>query len=275
MNSIDFVKMSAGGNDFIVIDNRSDQQSAISHQLSALAREVCQRKRSVGADGVLVLERSGICDVKMRVFNPDGTEVGMCGNGARCVALWAKSKIKNQKSKIEIETEAGALEAEVMDEDRVSLKMSDPKDLRLDFGLEVDGERLKVNYINTGVPHVVYFVDDLDQVDVIRLGRAIRYHPEFQPEGTNADFVKVINSNVIKIRTYERGVEDETLSCGTGAVASGIVSAKAGKSRPPVWVQTKGGDRLKVYFDISCNPIRDVYLEGDAKFICEGKIRSG
>jgi len=276
VNDIDFIKMSAGGNDFILIKNRDDRSSAFSLQPSDFVKEVCQRKRSIGADGVLLLERSKSCDIKMRVFNPDGSEVEMCGNGARCVALyvarWAKSKIKNQKSKINIETKAGILEAEVIGDARVRLKMADPKDLRREFGLEIDGERLRVNYIDTGVPHVVCLVDDVDGADVIRLGRVIRHHPEFQPEGTNADFLKVIDPYVIKIRTYERGVEDETLSCGTGAVASAIIAAMVGRVEPPVWVQTKGGDRLRVYFDIEGDQVRNVYLEGGAKFIYEGRI---
>ena len=276
MNDIDFIKMSAGGNDFILIKNRDDRFLAFSFQPSDFVKEVCQRKRSIGADGVLLLERSKSCDIKMRVFNPDGSEVEMCGNGARCVALyvarWAKSKIKNQKSKINIETKAGILEAEVIGDARVRLKIQDPKNLRLDFGLEVGGERLQVNYIDTGVPHVVCFVDDLDGVDVINLGKAIRYYPEFQPAGTNADFVKVIDAEIVNVRTYERGVEDETLSCGTGAVACAIIAARVGRVEPPVWVQTKGGDRLKVYFDIEGDQVRNVYLEGGAKFIYEGRI---
>jgi len=276
VNDIDFIKMSAGGNDFILIKNRDDRFLAFSFQPSDFVKEVCQRKRSIGADGVLLLERSKSCDIKMRVFNPDGSEVEMCGNGARCVALyvarWAKSKIKNQKSKINIETKAGILEAEVIGDARVRLKIQDPKNLRLDFGLEVGGERLQVNYIDTGVPHVVCFVDDLDGVDVINLGKAIRYHPEFQPAGTNADFVKVIDAEIVNVRTYERGVEDETLSCGTGAVACAIIAARVGRVEPPVWVQTKGGDRLKVYFDIEGDQVRNVYLEGGAKFIYEGRI---
>ncbi len=279
MNDIDFIKMSAGGNDFILIDNRTDQFPVPSFQFPTFVGEACQRKRSIGADGVLLLEGSKSCDIKMRVFNPDGSEVEMCGNGARCVALYlshqpsAISRQPESEMKLNIETKAGILEAEVVGDARVRLKMADPKDLRREFGLEIDGERLRVNYIDTGVPHVVCLVDDVDGADVIRLGRVIRHHPEFQPEGTNADFVKVIDSNVIKIRTYERGVEDETLSCGTGAVACAIIAARVGRVEPPVWVQTKGGDRLKVYFDIEGDQVRNVYLEGGAKFIYEGRIK--
>lgn len=165
------------------------------------------------------------------------------------------------------------MEAEVVSEDRVKLKMSDPKGLRLDFGLKVDEKELKVNYINTGVPHVVWFVDDLEGLDVRKLGSLIRYHQEFQPEGTNANFVKVIDEGTIKVRTYERGVEDETLSCGTGAVASAIISAQTRSVKPPVSVKTHGGSTFKVYFD--GNLAKNVYLEGEAKIVYEGKIKTG
>ena len=279
---IKFIKMSASGNDFIVIDNREGQISDVSSQMSEFVKEICKRKLGVGADGVLLIEPSPKADFKMRIFNPDGGEVEMCGNGARCIALWAKSKIKNQKSKIEIETGAGVLEAEVVSDDRVhpasqrgvrvKLKMSDPVDTRLNFKLLVDDKEYEVHSINTGVPHVVLFAEDLEKARVKELGKKIRYHQEFAPEGTNANFIKVRDEHSLDIRTYERGVEDETLACGTGACASAIISHLLDKTKSPTKMYTKSGSILTIYFDSSDSKITNLYLEGDAKVIYKGEL---
>ncbi len=272
MKKIKFTKMSASGNDFIVIDNRKKQISDVSSQMSEFVRKVCQRKMGIGADGVLLIEESSEVNFKMRIFNPDGGEVEMCGNGARCIALWAKSKIKNQKSKIEIETKAGVLEAEVVSDDRVKIKMGNPANPKLNFKLSVDNKEYEVHSINTGVPHVVLFVEDLEAARVTELGEKIRHHQEFAPEGTNANFIKVRDENSLDIRTYERGVEDETLACGTGACASAIVSHLLGRTKAPTKMYTKSGSILTVYFDSSDSKISNLYLEGDAAVIYEGEI---
>lgn len=291
MGKIKFYKMCASGNDFIIIDNRKGCISHIAYHISDFVREICQRKKPVGADGVLLIENSSRADLKMRVFNPDGREVEMCGNGARCIALYINSKCppkaisrsygadKMQNQKCKIETEAGILEAEVVAGDRVRLKMPDPKDFRFNFNLEVDRDIHKANFINTGVPHVVRFVRSLDSIDVEGLGKAIRYHEEFQPEGTNVDFVEVIGDKDIKVRTYERGVEGETLACGTGAAASAVVAHLLGFIQPPTMVHTKGGSILTVYLNPSDSPISsgqtkvtNLLLEGAANFVYEGEI---
>ncbi len=269
---IKFTKMSASGNDFIVVDNRKKQISDVSSQISEIVKKVCQRKLGIGADGVLLLEESSKADFKMRIFNPDGGEVEMCGNGARCIALWAKSKIKNQKSKIGIKTKAGILEAEVGSDDRVKIKMTDPANPRLNFNLLVDGKEYKVHSINTGVPHVVLFVEDLKKAKVKELGKKFRYHKEFAPEGTNVNFIKVRDENSLDIRTYERGVEDETLACGTGACASAIISHLLGRTQSPTKMYTKSGSILTIYFDSSDSKITNLYLEGDAAVIYEGEL---
>ncbi len=276
MNDVDFIKMSAGGNDFILIDNWTDQFPVPSSQFPTFVGEACQRKRSIGADGVLLLEGSKSCDIKMRVFNPDGSEVEMCGNGARCVALyvarWSKSKIKNQKSKIEIETMAGILEAEVVSSNRVRLKMGDPTNPRLDFNLLVDNREYKVHSINTGVSHIILFVEDLEKAEVKELGKKIRYHQEFAPEGTNVNFIKIRDGHSLDIRTYERGVEDETLACGTGAAASAIISHLLGRTKSPTKMYTKSSSILTIYFDSSPSKITNLSLEGDAAVIYEGEL---
>jgi len=269
---IKFTKMSASGNDFIVIDNRENQISDVSSQMSEFVRETCQRKLGVGADGMLLIEESPKADFKMRVFNPDGGEVEMCGNGARCIALWAKSKYKIQNTKCKIETRAGILEAEVVSDDRVKIKMTDPGDPRLNFRLLIDGKEYKVHSINTGVPHIVLFAEDLEKAKVKEIGAKIRYHKEFAPEGTNVNFIRVRDGNSLDIRTYERGVEDETLACGTGAAASAIISHLLGKTKSPTRMHTKSGSILTIYFDSSDSKITNLYLEGDAEIVYQGEL---
>ncbi|MCX7661320.1 MAG: diaminopimelate epimerase, partial [Candidatus Omnitrophica bacterium] len=218
MKKISFVKMVASGNDFVVIERWSHK----SWTLKKLASRICDRKFGVGADGLLVLEKSEIAEIKMRIFNPDGSEAQMCGNGARCVALYIKSKIK--KPKIRIETKSGIIHSQV-DKDNVKIKLTEPKDIKLNIPIKINNRTLKVNFINTGVPHTVIFVEGLEKINVVDWGRLIRFHKRFSPAGTNVDFVEVLNNHSIKIRTYERGVEDETLACGTGAVAGAIISS--------------------------------------------------
>ncbi len=272
MAKITFTKVVGSGNDFVIIANRD---SKLNNDLSNLAKNVCRRKVSIGADGLLVLEDSSKADFKMRVFNPDGSEVTMCGNGARCSALYAYTN-KWCSDTLKIEVGAGIIEAQVKD-DRVRLRMTDPTEIKLDNDLGIGNTIFKTHFINSGVPHVVHFLKDginIDDYPVKQMGRKIRYHKIFEPEGTNANFVKVTSENRLKLRTYERGVEDETLACGTGAVASGIVSHLVNGTKQPVEVLTKSQDTLKVYFSVNNKKIRDVYLEGSAKIVYEGGIEN-
>ena len=262
-----FTKAVATGNDFVIVDNRS---SGVGSSLPELAKNVCYRRMGIGSDGLLVIEKSKKCDFKMRIFNPDGSEAEMCGNGSRCAALYA---FKNgiAPAKMTIDTIAGSLNASVAG-DIVKVKLTDPKEIKWNMCLDIGKCPYKVNFVNTGVPHTIHFVEDLDKVDVKNLGSHIRNHGEFAPNGTNANFVKIVDKKSIKVRTYERGVEDETLACGKGAVASAIISAEAEKMESPVTVETRGGEKLKVYFEMSGGEFKNVYLEGKARLIYEGKM---
>ncbi len=266
MGKIKFTKAVATGNDFIIIDN---MQGSI-RNLSQLAKKLCDRKWGIGADGLLVAEPSKRCDFKMRIFNPDGSEAEMCGNGSRCIALYAATR-KIAKSEMTVDTIAGVLQAAVKG-DVVKVRLTEPKDIRWNFCLMINKCPYKVNFVDTGVPHTIHFVKDLDDIDVKNLGSHIRSHGEFAPGGTNADFVKIVDKNNIKIRTYERGVEDETLACGTGAVASAIISAETEKMKSPVIVETQSGEKLKVYFEMVEGNFKNVYLEGMARLVYEGEI---
>lgn len=275
---IKFGKLSGAGNDFVIIDNR---ENVIPENKADFVSKVCARRVSVGADGLLLVENSDVADFKMRYFNSDGSEVETCGNGARCIARFAHTE-GIASSEMKFETRAGIYSAQVM-EDTVKLHVSDARGLRLDFPLALMGTHTpgrkvsgkleqRASFVNSGVPHVVYFTDDLENVDVVKLGRETRYHQEFQPEGTNANFVKMRDEHNLDIRTYERGVEDETLACGTGCIASSIIAAAMGKAKSPVLAHTRGNYLLKIYFTPDPQGAKEVYLEGDARTICKGHL---
>ena len=270
MSNIEFTKMVAAGNDFLLVDNRGKKAEKRIGNLSKFAKAVCARKHSIGADGLLLLEGSEKADITMRIFNPDGSEVTMCGNGSRCTAYYAARK-GITKNKLSIETKAGILKARV-GKNIAKIEMMKPERLKSRFSIDVYDETFEVDFVKTGVPHVVYFLEDLDSFDVKRFGRVIRFHKEFASEGTNANFVKVNDRHNISIRTYERGVEDETFACGTGAVASSIVASELHSVESPVRVKTSGGGVLTVYFKKRGNEYKEVFLEGEVKLVYEGEI---
>ena len=254
--------MVASGNDFVVIESGQKLQGAQSYKL--LAREICDRKFGVGADGLLLLGKSKEAGVRMRIFNADGSEAEMCGNGARCTALYVGSGCKK------IETKAGIIDTEV-NKDNVRIKLTQPKNLRLNILIKVSGRLIRASFINTGVPHAVVFTEGLEKIDIANLGRKIRYHKNFAPAGTNVDFVEVLNNNSLKIRTYERGVEDETLACGTGSVAAALITAYSLQlTANKINVYTKSGEILKVYFERAGNNFKNVWLEGKARIVYKG-----
>ncbi|KAB2892229.1 MAG: diaminopimelate epimerase [Desulfobulbaceae bacterium] len=265
-----FAKMSGAGNDFIIVDHRH-RQLALAEQPD-FARKVCRRKFSVGADGLILIEDSKTADFQWQFYNADGSVAEMCGNGARCAARFAYERGIAGKS-MRFQTIAGVIEAEVMDDGaNVSLRMTDPVGCQLDRAIEVGGRQLQISAIDTGVPHAVIFIDEGD-IPVKQWGREIRFHPQFQPAGTNVNFVRLLPDASLHVRTYERGVEDETLACGTGAVASAIIAGLSRKARSPVQVVTSGGERLTVIFDIlGDSSIVDVCLQGPARLIYEGQL---
>jgi len=265
MGKIEFFKIVGSGNDFILIDNRTNFLSSLN--ISDFAKKVCKRRVSIGSDGLILLENSKIADFKMRFFNPDGTEVSMCGNGGRCIVYFAKI-LNLVKDKTIFETKAGLISAEIK-EDLIKLQLTPPKDMKLNISLDDVGT---LHSINTGVPHVVLFSEDVESINIEDIGRKIRYHKVFSPEGTNVNFVKVLAKNTLFVRTYERGVEAETLSCGTGAVASALISSEIYKLSSPIFVKTAGGESLTVYFSKENNKFSKVFLEGKVKIIYKGEL---
>ncbi len=267
--NICFTKAVASGNDFVIIDDKNGEIKKRGLNYSEMAKDICRRHVSVGADGILVLEGATGADFKMRIINPDGTEVDMCGNGARCSAFYASQE--GWGTAFNIETGAGILGAFVAG-NKVRLKMSTPTDMKLAIGLGLGDSMMNVSFINSGVPHVVHFVEDIENYPVVETGRKIREHSFFAPEGTNVNFVGKAIGNEFPIRTYERGVEDETLACGTGSVASALILGLTGGAVPPVKMRTKSGEILTVHYEITGGKIRNVYLEGSADIIYEGGL---
>jgi len=269
--AIDFYKMSGSGNDFILVDNRANLiEAAVAPEL---ARNLCRRKVSVGADGLILIENDDEVDFSWNFFNADGSKAEMCGNGGRCVARLANILGICDLS-LSFRTLAGIIRAEVSGR-RVKLQMTEPRDLRLDLELEVNGQRFHTHFVNTGVPHTVFILDGpeiLAQQEVVGQGRKVRYHSQFAPAGTNVNFVAVLGEQELAIRTYERGVEDETLACGTGATAVALVGAAKGIVRPPVDVQTKSGETLTIYFDNKKGLPQEVYMEGETRVIYQGRL---
>jgi diaminopimelate epimerase len=265
---IPFTKMSGSGNDFILIDHR--EPFLKEDRLKDFVQKVCRRRVSVGADGLILIERSKKADFKWRFYNADGSEPEMCGNGGRCAARFAHLKGIAGPS-LKFETLAGILSAQV-DGKRVKLEMTKPFGVKLDETLLVDGKKEVFSFINTGVPHAVLFKEDLEKVNVVKIGGAIRRHSHFSPAGTNADFVRLEKGSQLSIRTYERGVEDETLACGTGVVAAALITAFKGLVKSPVSVKTRGGEVLTVYFEIEGREVKGVFFEGDVNIIYEAEM---
>ena len=258
MKKINFTKMVAAGNDFIVIKDK------ITGNLSAQARLLCDRKFGIGADGLLLLSKCIGADFRMRIFNADGSEAQMCGNGARCAVFF------NAKNGARILTASGILNSRI-DGERVKIQITTPKGIKLGIPLTVNGRKIKVNFINTGVPHVVIFVNGINDIDVKQIGRSIRYHKKFAPAGTNVNFAEPSANNLIRVRTYERGVEDETLACGTGSSAAALIFALKNNLNDLAMVRTQGGETLKVYFRRDNCKFKNVWLEGSAKIVYKGE----
>lgn len=267
MRKLIFSKMSGSGNDFILLDNRHGQLDLAPRML---AERICRRRMSVGADGLILVEPSSRADFRMRIFNADGSEAEMCGNGGRCVARFAEM-LGIAGPQMAFETLAGIIQAQV-DGPRVTLQVSRPQQIRLDQSIEVAGVVHQIHSINTGVPHAVLFCADLEAIPVPALGRAIRFHPAFQPAGTNVDFANVHDTGTLAIRTYERGVEDETLACGTGTVASALVAATLGLVASPVQVRVRSGETLTVSFKGQGPEFQEVFFEGEVRLVYQGEL---
>lgn len=260
--------MNGAGNDFVLADNRDRNISLTREQVVHL----CHRQRGAGADGLMLLVpcASGRADWAWQFYNSDGSDAEMCGNGARCFARYIQ-KLTGAPGPITFETVAGVITAKFIGE-RVTVNLTTPGDLRLSEDVMVAGKSTKVHSLNTGVPHAVVFVEDADRAMVQSLGGEIRNHPHFAPRGTNVNFVQLKGPNWIRVRTFERGVEGETLACGTGVSASAMIAACLKGFTSPVRVEVQGGDTLEVGFTRNGDGFTDVQLSGPADFAFSGQI---
>jgi diaminopimelate epimerase len=258
--------MVASGNDFVVVDNRR----GVVKDAVAFTREICRPHQGAGADGVLLFESSKKANFKMRILNLDGSEAAACGNGFRCIALYAHDILK-YSSRMNFESGSGVIEAEVGPKDSVRVQLVKPRVFEMEGGLDARKRRLSYVFLDTGVPHVVIFVENLEKVEVFETGKAVRHHAHFQPFGTNVNFVEVKSKKEIAVRTYERGVENETLACGTGSTASAVASVLKGYVEPPVNVLTRSGEKLRIDMRKKGDEITKVFLEGKAQFVYKGE----
>jgi diaminopimelate epimerase len=269
--TIDFVKMSGAGNDFLVLE--SPKGAA----LKKLATAMCDRTNGIGADGLLVLGPSRKAAYRMRIINADGSEAEMCGNGARCLAAYIARYKKKGHAPFTMETLAGIIDAEA-DNERARVRLSPPAGYRPDIPLLINKRPVTVHFIDTGVPHIVIYVDTLKNIDVNRIAPAFRYHKKFMPRGTNVNFVEQLKPGLVAIRTYERGVEAETKACGTGSVAAALVTYLKTHPDPKhvakarMDVLTQSGEVLKVIFDVTDGQVENVHLKGSAHFIAQGQF---
>jgi diaminopimelate epimerase len=266
---LEFTKMTGSGNDFIVADNRSGGIRLDREQVARL----CHRQFGIGADGLMLWVpcTSGKADWAWQFWNSDGSDAEMCGNGARCFARYVQRGLGGGSGALSFETAAGVIRAE-FEGDRVTVNLTAPHGLRLLEPVETLAGRVEVSSLNTGVPHAVVFVEDADAAMVQERGRELRFHPHFGSRGTNVNFVQVRGPGQIRVRTYERGVEGETLACGTGVSASAMIAARLRGFPSPVRVQVKGGDELRVSFTERDGAFSDVRLNGPAAFVFEGRI---
>jgi len=251
--------MSGAGNDFVLLDGLPGGRSG-----PALARRLCDRRRGIGADGLLVVSRRG-GRPRLDYWNADGS-AAFCGNGSRCGALWIAANGRAKGKRFTLDTSGGPLEASVTGEGRASVKMPQPKGLKLGLRLGARNRAFAAHFIDTGVPHAVILVPDVERVDVKALGRFFRSHKAFGRAGANVDFVS-LKKGVVHLRTYERGVEDETLACGTGVVAAAAVVRALGRAGDRVTVRVRGGDELHVAFSDG-----GTWLEGPGETTFHGEV---
>ncbi len=262
--------MHGAGNDFVLIDDRT---GAFPSDCRAAVARLSHRRTGIGCDGVILIQRSDRADLRVRFFNSDGGEAEMCGNALRCAARLAH-ELGAAGAAMSIETAAGELGAEVLDGGTVRLRMTPPTDWRPDGCLELKGATIRYGFVNTGVPHAIVEADDLPSAEgdpFPRVAALIRRHAVFAPAGANVNAVRVDGPHRLTIRTFERGVEAETLACGTGATASALVMARRGRVQAPVAVGVAGGDVLTVDFRLTDAGAEHVTLSGPAVHVFRGE----
>ncbi len=266
-----FYKMTGAGNDFIMVDNRDNSLDQFLYP--SCIEALCDRRFGVGADGLIAVEPAqGKADVRMRYYNSDGGEAEMCGNGARCFTAFVDFLVEDGMPEMSFETMAGIVKGWVNDDDTVTIQLTQPKDLKLNVIEASDILPAPVQFLNTGVPHAVAFLPEIKDLDIKKVGAHLRYHEAFAPAGTNANFAQVLEPNFLMVRTYERGVEDETLACGTGVTATALLHAIMTDTPAPISVNVRGGDVLTIDFKRKGDNFSDITLTGPALIVFRGEV---
>ena len=274
--------MSGAGNDFILIDKNINPGFVPDQNIIKI---ICNRRYGVGADGVIAVSNSSSYDFEMEYFNADGSTGSLCGNGARCAVKFADLSGRVKHETAEFLSNGVAYSGKVLNDKEIRIFFNPPQRLKYNFKINASGQLINSNFVDTGSPHVVIkiedilknpanpkiFYNDLNNFPVYDLGREIRYHKDFAPEGTNVNFVR-LKDGKIHIRTYERGVEDETLACGTGSTAAALVGSSLFNIKPPIFLITRGGDELVVDFKIENQKFKDLSLTGPALVTFTGEF---
>jgi len=268
MKNISFVKMSGAGNDFILIDKAQNPEIALTNNVIS---RLCNRRNGIGADGIIIISGHEEFDFSMEYFSADGSTGTLCGNGARCAIKFARDTGKTKSNYVSFISNEIEYTGELLNNGLVKFNLKPPANVEENISLEIAGSGISASFLHTGSPHVVIVVDDIDDVQVIKIGREIRYSKSFAPEGTNVNFIETTGKKIF-IRTYERGVEDETYACGTGAVAAAIIGNIKFGVKPPISLHTKGGDELVVDFIVDGSDYKNVSLTGPVKEVFNGEI---
>ena len=278
MENISFTKMSGAGNDFILFDKRNYPALKLNAEV---IQKLCNRRNGIGADGVITISDNGKYDFLMEYFNADGSTGSLCGNGSRCAIKFAKITGRLKSGNVNFISNGKEYKGTIINDDKIKFFFNDVENLEPELVIHAYNQKLKVSFLDTGSPHVVININDIfidktvanniDDVPVFEIGKEIRYLKEFSPGGTNVNFI-MIKNNKVYIRTYERGVENETLACGTGAAASAIIASLKYGVSSPVNLITKGGDELIVDFAVYQKKIKELALTGPAKITFTGEI---
>ena len=278
MENISFVKMSGAGNDFILFDKKNYPALKLN---SGIIQKLCDRRNGIGADGIITISDNGKYDFLMEYFNADGSTGSLCGNGSRCAIKFAKITGRLKSEEVSFISNGKEYKGKLINDEKIKFFFNDVEDLKPDISIEAYNQKLKASYLNTGSPHVVININDIlnnqssfkniGDVPVFEIGKEIRYLKEFAPGGTNVNFI-MIKENKVYIRTYERGVENETLACGTGAAACAIIASLKYGISPPVNLITRGGDELIVDFMLQDNHVKELALTGPATIVFTGEI---
>jgi len=275
MEKIIFTKMSGAGNDFVLLDKKLKENLSVAQEF---VKRICDRRNGIGADGLITMEDSDKYNFIMNYYNADGSTGSLCANGARCAILYASISGRLDSNSAHFLSNEIEYKGEVISKSEIKFYFNSPKKIKYNFKVKAGGRLINAHFADTGSPHVVIdinetegFLTSLDHVPVEELGREIRYLPEFSPGGTNVNFMDV-KKNVIHIRSYERGVEAETLACGTGSVAAALISYVTHKVYPPIELITKGNEKLFVNFDVENSKVRNLSLTGPAKIVFSGEM---